>query len=86
MYAELVCAALLLAMAQCRPALGLIAHSDWGGQYVGALHQALLMRCGLVGSMCSKGNCWNNTIMDRFFLSLRRSKSGSATAPTKPMQ
>jgi transposase InsO family protein len=71
MHAELVCAALQLAIAQRQPAPGLIVHSDRGSQYASALHQALLARHGLVGSMSCKGNCWDNAVMERFFLSLK---------------
>jgi len=71
MHAELVCSALQLAIAQRQPAPGLIVHSDRGNQYASALHQALLARHGLVGSMSRKGNCWDNAVMERFFLSLK---------------
>ena len=71
MHAELVCAALQLAIAQRQPAPGLIVHSDHGNQYASALHQAWLVRHGLVGSMSCKGNCWGNAVMERFFLSLK---------------
>ena len=71
MHAELVCAALQLAIAQRQPAPGLIVHSDRGSQYASALHQALLARHGLVGSMSRKANCWDNAVMERFFLSLK---------------
>ena len=56
MHAELVCAALQLAIAQRQPTPGLIVHSDRGSQYASALHQALLARHSLVGSMSRKGN------------------------------
>lgn len=71
MHAELVCAALQLAIAQRQPPPGLIVHSDRGSQYASALHQALLARHDLVGSMSRKGNCWDNAVMERFFLSLK---------------
>lgn len=71
MHAELVCAALQLAIAQRQPTPGLIVHSDRGSQYASALHQALLARHSLVGSMSRKGNCWDNAVMERFFLSLK---------------
>lgn len=71
MHAELVCAALQLAIAQRQPPPGLIVHSDRGSQYASALHQVLLVRHGLVGSMSRKGNCWDNAVMERFFLSLK---------------
>ena len=65
------CAALQLAIPQRQPAPGLIVHSDRGNQYASALHQALLARHALVGSMSRKGNCWDNAVMERFFLSLK---------------
>ena len=71
MHAELVWAALQLAIAQRQPTPGLIVHSDRGSQYASALHQALLARHSLVGSMSRKGNCWDNAVMERFFLSLK---------------
>ena len=71
MQAGLVCRALQLALVQRRPAPGLIVHSDRGSQYASALHQALLSRHSLVGSMSRKGNCWDNAVMERFFLSLK---------------
>ena len=71
MQATLVCQALQLAIAQRCPAPGLIVHSDRGSQYASAAHQALLVRHGLVGSMSRKGNCWDNAVMERFFLNLK---------------
>jgi putative transposase len=71
MHAELVCAALQLAISQRQPAPGLIVHSDRGSQYARALHQALLARHGLLASMSRKANCWDNAVMERFFLSLK---------------
>ena len=75
MHAELVCAALQLAIAQRQPAPGLIVHSDRGSQYASALHQELLVCHSLVGSMSRKGNCWDNAVMERFFLSLKTERA-----------
>jgi len=71
MPAELVCAALQMAIAQRRPPAGLIVHSDRGSQYASELHRALLTRHGLLVSMSRKGNCWDNAVMERFFLNLK---------------
>ena len=71
MPAALVCAALQMAVAQRNPAKGLLVHSDRGTQYASHAHQALLTTHGLVGSMSRKGNCWDNAVMERFFLSLK---------------
>ena len=71
MPATLVCAALQMALAQRNPCAGLIVHSDRGTQYASHAHQALLKNHGLVGSMSRKGNCWDNSVMERFFLNLK---------------
>ena len=71
MPAALVCAALQMAIIQRNPASGLIVHSDRGTQYASSEHQALLAKHGLVGSMSRKGNCWDNAVMERFFLNLK---------------
>jgi transposase InsO family protein len=71
MQATLVCKALQVAIAQRQPAPGLIVHSDRGSQYASAAHQAVLDKHGLIGSMSRKGNCWDNAVMERFFLNLK---------------
>lgn len=71
MHASLVCQALQLAIAQRRPAPGLVVHTDRGSQYASEAHQALLSKHGYVGSMSRKGNCWDNAVMERFFLNLK---------------
>ena len=71
MPAGLVCAALQMAIAQRNPAVGLTVHSDRGTQYASGEHQALLKKHGFVSSMSRKGNCWDNAVMERFFLNLK---------------
>ena len=71
MPAELVCAALRMAIQQRQPAPGLIVHSDRGSQYASDLYQALLDQHGFVCSMSRKGNCWDNAVAERFFLNLK---------------
>jgi putative transposase len=71
MPAELVCSALQMAITQRNPAPGLIVHSDRGSQYASEAHRALLTRRGLRASMSRKGNCWDNAVMERFFLNLK---------------
>lgn len=71
MPAELVCSALQMAIAQRQPAAGLIVHTDRGSQYASAAHRAVLAQHGLVMSMSRKGNCWDNAVMERFFLNLK---------------
>ena len=67
----LVCTALQMAIVQRNPTAGLVVHSDRGTQYASVQHQGLLKKYGLVGSMSRKGNCWDNAVMERFFLNLK---------------
>lgn len=71
MPAELVCTALQMAIALRQPKPGLIVHTDRGSQYASQAHRDLLARHGLVASMSRKGNCWDNAVMERFFLNLK---------------
>lgn len=71
MPAELVCRALHMAIGQRQPAAGLILHSDRGSQYASHEYQSLLKQHGILCSMSRKGNCWDNAVMERFFLNLK---------------
>jgi putative transposase len=71
MPAELVCSALQMAICQRQPPPGLIVHSDRGSQYASQDYRDLLARYGLQGSMSRRGNCWDNSVMERFFLNLK---------------
>jgi len=71
MPATLVMSALAMALQQRRPAPGLLLHSDRGSQYASDEYQALLRRHHVICSMSRKGNCWDNAVMERFFLNLK---------------
>jgi putative transposase len=71
MPAGLVMSAQTIALQQRRPALGLVLHSDRGSQYASDEYQDLLRQHHVVCSMSRKGNCWDNSLMERFFLSLK---------------
>ena len=43
-------------------------HSDRGTQYASAEHQALLNNYGLIASMNREDTCWDNAVIERFFL------------------
>lgn len=60
-----------MAIASRCPAPGLLVHSDRGSQYASDEHRQLLQKHGLVASMSRKGNCWDNAVMERFFLNLK---------------
>ena len=71
MPAALVCQALQMAIGQRQTTVGLILHSDRGSQYASHEYQALLKQHGIICSMSRKGNCWDNAVMERFFLNLK---------------
>ena len=71
MPAALVCQALQMAVGQRQPTAGLMLHSDRGSQYASHEYQALLKQHGIICSMSRKGNCWDNAVMERFFLNLK---------------
>ena len=57
---------------QRRPASGLIVHSDRGSQYASASYRRLLKGHGFVGNMSRKGDCWDNSVVESFFGSLKQ--------------
>ena len=68
---ELAMDALLMAIRQRKPSVGLIHHSDRGVQYASDDYQSLLRKYGILCSMSRKGNCWDNAPMESFFGSLK---------------
>lgn len=71
MPAGLACEALKMAIAQRQPPSGLVVHSDRGSQFASAEFTDLLGRHGLIASMSRKGDCWDNAVMERFFLTIK---------------
>jgi transposase InsO family protein len=69
--AELVCAALEMALRRRCPRGDLVHHSDRGVQYASASLRKLLQREGLTMSMSRKGDPWDNAMMESFFGSLK---------------
>lgn len=72
---ELVEDALRMALGRRRPSQGLLHHSDRGVQYASRAYQVCLQEAGIVVSMSRKGNCWDNSIMERFFGSLKSERT-----------
>jgi putative transposase len=68
---DLPLAALRQALAHRRVRRGLLHHSDRGAQYASARYQALLRQHGLRVSMSRKGNCWDNSVVESFFRTLK---------------
>lgn len=71
MSAKLVCDALTMAMWNRNPSRGLICHSDRGSQYASKKYRKLLKKNGFLGSMSRKGDCWDNSVAESFFGSLK---------------
>jgi putative transposase len=68
---ELALAALDMAIAQRRPAPGLLHHSDRGVQYACRVYRQRLAAHGVVCSMSRKGDCWDNAPMESFYATLK---------------
>ncbi|HDG1665699.1 TPA: IS3 family transposase [Kluyvera ascorbata] len=56
--------------ARGKPA-GVMFHSDQGSHYTSRQFRQLLWRCRISQSMSRRGNCWDNSPMERFFRSLK---------------
>ena len=63
-------AALRMALADRRPAAGLICHSDRGSQYAAGTYRAAVHAAGAVASMSRTGDCWDNAVAESFFATL----------------
>ena len=73
MRARLVVGALeMAAAARGGHSAGIIFHSDRGPQYLSRQHTAALTRHGLRPSAGRVGNCWDNSVVESFFSSLKR--------------
>src|ERR671916_433950 len=71
LHKELVLAALRRALVVRRPEAGLLHHSDRGSQYCSIEYQAELRRHGILISMSGKGNCYDNSMVETFFKTLK---------------
>jgi transposase InsO family protein len=69
--AEMVLAAVAMAVIRRRPPTGLMFHSDRGVQYTSGQFKATADRYGFIQSMSRRGNCWDNACAETFFKTLR---------------
>nr|WP_277756202.1 IS3 family transposase [Rosenbergiella epipactidis] len=69
--AALVSSALRMAYEMRGQPRDVIFHSDQGSQYTGLNYQQLLWRYRISQSVSRRGNCWDNSPMERFFRSLK---------------
>jgi putative transposase len=67
---ELVIDAVDMALWRRRPTQGVIHHSDQGSQYTSLAFGRRLREAGLVGSMGSRGDCFDNATAESFFATL----------------
>ncbi len=71
MTATLVNEALHMAIKARNPSHGLIWQTDRGSQYASSSHRILLKKYGVIQSMSRKGNCWDNSVSESFFHTLK---------------
>jgi transposase InsO family protein len=71
LHQELALDALCKALIMRRPAPGLIHHADRGSQYCSTDYQAELRKHGILISMSGKGNCYDNSMVESFFKTLK---------------
>lgn len=71
LHSLLVQEALQQALADRRPAAGLLHHSDRGLQYASSAFQALLATYQITPSMSHRGHCYDNATMESFWSTLK---------------
>lgn len=70
--AELVHAALQMALLQRRPGAELIHHSDRGSEYASSRYCMLLHKHHIHMSMSKKGDCYDNAMIESFWATLKK--------------
>jgi len=68
---ELVCNALNMAVTKRKNPTNVIMHTDRGSQYCSKIYQSLIKLYRFVPSMSRKGNCWDNSVAESFFKTLK---------------
>ncbi len=67
----LALAALDMAVTQRKPSAGILHHSDRGSVYASADYRGALDRLGATKSMSRKGDCWDNSVAESFFATIK---------------
>ena len=60
-----------VALTARRPPPGLVHHSDRGSPYASADYRAALEARGIVASMSRTGDCWDNSVAESFFATIK---------------
>jgi putative transposase len=81
--ADLAIAALDLALWRRQPEHGLIHHSDQGSQYTALTFGDCLRQAGLVASMGSAGDAYDNAVVEAFFATLKSELAAAQPWPTR---
>ncbi|MGB4907994.1 MAG: IS3 family transposase [Tabrizicola sp.] len=68
---DLAVEALRRALVARNPTPGLVHHSDRGSQYCSVDYQALLRKRGILISMSGRGNCYDNSMVETFFKTIK---------------
>ncbi len=80
---ELVLEAVEMALGRRRPVGNVIHHSDQGSQYTSLTFGQRLRDAGLVASMGSRGDCFDNAMAESFFASLECELLARQSFPTR---
>ncbi len=83
MRAELVADALSMAVGRRRPGKGLIHHSDHGSQYTSLEFGRTLQQAGILPSMGSVGDAYDNAMAESFVSTLKRELIDRDVWPTR---
>jgi putative transposase len=81
--AELVTDALQMAVARRRPESGLVHHSDQGSQYTSLIFTQRCRAAGIEVSMGSRGDCFDNAIIESFHATIKKDLLHRRSWPTK---
>jgi putative transposase len=81
--AELVKAALHMALLQRQPGADLVHHSDRGSEYASTSYQTLLREQNIQASMSKKGDCYDNAMIESFWATLKKECPGETMFSTR---
>jgi putative transposase len=81
--AELVLDALEMAVARRRPDTGLVHHSDQGSQYTSLVFTRRCRSVDIDVSMGSRGDCFDNAVLESFHATLKKDLIHRRSWPTK---
>ena len=81
--AELVKAALHMALLQRQPGADLVHHSDQGSEYASTSYQMMLREQNIQASMSKKGDCYDNAMIESFWATLKKECPGETIFSTR---